>query len=272
MINNIYFNKFSGENRHWQKHFELYSKLSSHKKRIEDAKNYINNAFDEKKDWYVAWSGGKDSTVLAHMVNVLRPDTLVWSLKDDRDISFILNYLKSVAEIFNFNLQIDYTEAIKQNSIKRSDVSEKSNFDEFIDRDGNIYKTYQDYIDKKRNQISIWRGCFLGLRIEESKTRLFNYAKKGIFYKTKDNHIMCNPLSKLTGDDIFAYLITNNIPILDVYQRTMLAKNGDPRLIRYHDIIPRRYASEGFVSWLKYHYNDEYERLRSYFPSIQEYV
>ena len=138
-------------------------------------------------------------------------------------------------------------------------------------------KEWIDNAIKEKNEDS---GVFMGLRIEESKSRKINLLKNLGYasqYQTETNRYYksswyCNPVAEWSGTDVFAFLLSRNIPIIDIYKRYFMWEKEDPRAIRFHNITPRNFA-DTMIAWLKYHYPEEYYRmLNTGHNEIKEFV
>ena len=63
----------------WFLKYEIYAKSNLFKRRLEKAIKIIKDAYEINKSWYVAFSGGKDSTVILDLVRNQVADTVaIW--------------------------------------------------------------------------------------------------------------------------------------------------------------------------------------------------
>jgi len=175
----------------------------------------------------------------------------------EQEVSTISRGLKAVAKELNFKLDFRF--------FKEEVLSRKYNVNEASSKQLPDVKEWIDFTIKEKNKNS---GVFMGLRIEESKNREIHllrnlgYASQ---YKTASSRFYkgswyCNPVAEWSGTDVFAFLLSRNIPIIDIYRRYKVWEREDPRAIRFHNITPRNFADK-MVVWLKYHYPKEYERM-----------
>jgi len=251
----VWFNRF--EEERWNSLFLLHSKTKGFKHKIEKAKEKILDAFAKYPKWYVAFSGGKDSLCVVGLCAELGVDVELFSFYDDRAFSFTEEYIRYVAEYFDLDLDFRYFE------------------DRVLNRKYNVnlpsskqLPDVKEWIDKNIKEKNKNAGVFMGLRIEESKSRKMHLLKNlgyATQYKTEnERHYKeswyCNPVAELNSTDIFAYLLSRNIPIIDIYKRYKMWIPEDPRAIRFHNITPRNFA-DTMIPWLKYHYPDEYKRM-----------
>ena len=247
------------------------AKLISFKDKVRYSKDLIHSVMDKIKNPYVAWSAGKDSTALMYIItqDCGYKDSLIFSEKDDCDFPDEKDYLLKLKQKYNLNLEIvEPKESMWEYLIKNK-----------IDLQESIHKKQHEITKKffiecierfKSNHPEI-DGYFMGLRNEESKYRLMNYAQRGEFYFKKSEQLwVCNPLSKWSATDIFSYLLINKVPILSVYLKASnirLAEN-----IRKSWWMPAgsniRY---GGITFLKMEYPELFIKLIKAFPELQQY-
>lgn len=115
-------------------------------------------------------------------------------------------------------------------------------------------------------------GVFVGIRSGESRARLMNRKIKGLSYYNKGHGIrIFTPLGDWTGEDIFAYLVSRDLPINQVYNKTKFHPN--PSRIREGWWVPGETSAQlGGVVWLKYYYPDLYRKLVEMFPEVASMV
>lgn len=244
----------------------LHSESKEYKKKVEKSKVIINNFLDLSVKCYGAISGGKDSTVMMHLINSNSNTTPFVSEKDDMDFPNELSYINELRDKYNLNL------TILTPNVKLWDIIKDYNFIEDIhSQDCEFSKKYFYDLLKNHQKEFNYKGVFLGLRNEESKGRLWNFKSKGnIYYNNEWNQLICQPLSEWKGIDIFAYLFSNEIPILDVYLKTKFVKS--PEEIRKSWILPSSQTNSGQALWLKYYYPEIFTKLSIINPKLRNYV
>jgi len=240
------------------------SRISLYKKRVEKTIAVINDAVEKKLSWYVACSGGKDSVVLAHMVNNIMPGIKIWSEKDEFDFPGERDYMTDLARRYSWDIDIVSPKVSMEEKARRLGVCEDlhSHGTEFSD---------EFFYALIAQQERLYGGVFLGLRCDESQRRRRNFMKRGYIYKRKNGKHTCIPLAAWSADDVFAYLVSNEIPILEVYFKT-LHFDGDPCKIRKSWYLPSARAASGQCAWLKYYYPDLYYKLLEIDPGVSNYV
>lgn len=246
----------------------LHSKTKPYKKKVIRASKYIMEFLEKSRNPYVAFSAGKDSSVTAHLTNLLSPNIpMIYVKNDSLDFPENTPTMKKIANKFNFNVKILESKTNGWEEIKKLDELfgqlnvASSTLDEKC-----FYNPINRYVEKNNKD-----GVIMGLRAEESRARNMNYKSRGHIYTKKDGMVVCNPISKFNGLDVFAYLFSNQIPISPIYFKT---KSGrQPERIREGWWPPGEKTSKyGYCNWLKYYYPDLFNKLSSEFPEVRQYV
>ncbi len=249
----------------YQSYYNLHSKLLSYKANIDLAKSVIDRFLDKDLKFTVNISGGKDSTVLMHLCNLLSPGIKMVSEKDDLDYPNEKEYLLELKSRYNLNLDIITPD------VNLLDVLKDHDFLSDIHSRGKDFsdKYFYNLLSKYQTENKV-TGIFIGLRAEESKKRKKNFQVKGHIYQKKDEMFVCQPIAHLTVKDIFAYLFSNDIPIFDIYFKTNFV--GSPENIRKSWILPSFASSKGQALWLKYYYPEQFNILSKINPEIRCYI
>jgi len=64
--------------RRWKNTFQMWSATKEYKNKVKEAKEIIKQCFKQFKNPYVAYSGGKDSIAMLHLVLQTKPNIDVW--------------------------------------------------------------------------------------------------------------------------------------------------------------------------------------------------
>lgn len=214
----------------------MHSSTSQFKERLEKTRSFINKTLSTYKMPYIAYSGGKDSTVMLHLIIQENPmiHVLHW------DYGFYLIPRK-----------------IEKKIIENAKIIGATNF---------IVLTSPLYKELKRNLKNVWGkefmekelpklrregfDCsFIGLRAEESsKRKAKTKGKQG-----KDN-FMDNiyPINNWTYKDIYAYLLKFDVPYLkehyDKYGKVLGYDKA--RFVTFFDPdFPENRALDGVLMW-----------------------
>jgi 3'-phosphoadenosine 5'-phosphosulfate sulfotransferase (PAPS reductase)/FAD synthetase len=234
----------------WRELFQ-FEKLSYIEK-LSHTKKIINEAISQSKSPTISWSGGKDSTVVLHLVLQVFPNIPIIFVELDCLFPETKQYVIKLAKEWNLNLHI-----IKSKEHTFESVTKKygypifskniaSNVERAI-RTGNIRKQLSKFevflvqnkahISSKCSQYLLERPCkikekeldcdlkFIGLRALESRARVRLWADYGDLYPVKDYYgynkpiLKCNPISTWSEIDIWNYFKEYNIPICDIYKK-----------------------------------------------------
>lgn len=108
----------------------------------------------------------------------------------------------------------------------------------------------------------------LGMRASESKARKSLFTSRGMSYDLKCGiHIVC-PLARWTSRDVWAYLVSNEVPWHPLYDKET---HGETReTIRNAGWLSTDGAAQHCrISWLRMHYPEQFQILRQHFPEVQ---
>jgi 3'-phosphoadenosine 5'-phosphosulfate sulfotransferase (PAPS reductase)/FAD synthetase len=184
--------------------FLLYSELDEHKDRIDEAKQIIKDAFDDYGKPYVAFSGGKDSTIMLHMALECDPGVVVYHW--DFGQYFMPRDLE--AETIEIAHKLGVANLITDTS-KWYDIKKR--------RATNVF--FRIHFGPKQDQF-VSDGidlALVGLRSQESKKRKWK-TSDGAF-KWNGKMTECYPIYKLTSRDVWAYIVSHDLPYCSHYDR-----------------------------------------------------
>lgn len=98
-------------------------------------------------------------------------------------------------------------------------------------------------------------GVVFGIRSEENKTRLYNYAARGEIYRTFDGGLRCTPIVKWSAEDSLCLALYLDAPINPVYRKM----DGVQNLELLHDGTWWAHDMGEHGGWIKRYYPDFYE-------------
>lgn len=179
-------------NKYTKKGFLLHSRRNDFKIKVEKSLKIIKEAFDNH-NCYVSFSGGKDSTVLTHLCLNLNKDVPVWHWDYGDDLmprpieSEVLNNLESLGAV---NIVV--------NKRQGDGADTSSGYKQFFGQISNNKKTYD------------WNMGLIGVRREESNRRKHKYK---CYFQDGE----CYPLLDWSSDDVWAYIVSNDLPYSSVY-------------------------------------------------------
>lgn len=222
---------------------ELYAKTSKpYRNRIALAKEIIREFLRITKRPHLAISWGKDSLVMLHLVQQIKPDILAvfnHCLELPETLEARDCYLKQFPET-------NYKEI--KSDLSYTDIKE-------IYNEKHMYQLAKDSAYNKCKFIFCdlnSDGCLVGLRKEESIKRRMLLKKKGLIYWDQSREMYkCCPMGNWKAEDIYAYAWENFIKLSKRYYRDeTFCKRGD---IRTSWTVGPEMLTAGRVVELKYY-------------------
>ncbi|KXZ40025.1 Phosphoadenosine phosphosulfate reductase family protein [Alkalithermobacter thermoalcaliphilus JW-YL-7 = DSM 7308] len=245
-----------------------YSETKTHKQRVQKAKDLIQKILQKHKKPYVAFSGGKDSLCLLHLVYKQNPNIDVMFHDSGVELPESYIQIQKIKETWGINLHVIKSPVNTLDVYKRKKgifigAAEDIAFNEVM---GMPIKKWS-----KNNGNDL---AFIGLRKEESKKRRIMLCKNGKYFYCKSFDIYeCFPLADWKKEDVWAYIFSNypleNL-IHPAYFKDRLVKDpGDIRVSWYCDPTAARF---GYFLWIKIYYPDLYNQLTHIFPEIKTFT
>jgi 3'-phosphoadenosine 5'-phosphosulfate sulfotransferase (PAPS reductase)/FAD synthetase len=185
-----------------RKTFLLWSKRPEFKAKVDDSTNIIRQYIDVGK-CIVAYSGGKDSTIMLHLALQVDPDVDVF-LWDQG------SYLMP-REVHNEILGNAKKLGCKNLIVESASVQENSGIASNPFLWGVSHRAHYAVIGKLKRERG-WQTQFVGLRSEES------YSRKRVCSRPRKGEVY--PLDCWSWRDVWAYIVSRNLPyprLYDVY-------------------------------------------------------
>lgn len=254
----------------------MHAKLIGYKNRVQRARSIIHAALLASKRSYASCSWGKDSIVMLHLIMQELPGIDVLNIicgeyDDWPDTSRVQGeFLKR----FKINLHIENAMPVTECYRMAGGfyVFPETEIQKEADR---LYsRSFIEAIDRFAEEIGA-DLAFIGLRAEESKRRWMLLKSRGdTFYAKTRGLVECFPLAGWSGRDIWAYIFSNDLPYLDLYDLAddrERARNG----AAFAANVPV-YGGEahynGQLALLKHWYPDLFNRFAAEFPDVRNYI
>jgi phosphoadenosine phosphosulfate reductase len=155
----------------------------------------------------VAWTGGKDSTVLLHLIRTAFKGRVPFPVMfNDSTMEFdeIIDFIKRLSKEWKINLIV--VPHLKEDLEKFKTAQSKMKLE--LSRIMKI-NVINDFV--KRNKV---KAFISGIRWDEHESR----SKEKYFSKRAD-HTRVHPLLHFTEDDIWNYIKTYKVPYVNLYDK-----------------------------------------------------
>lgn len=242
--------------------FELHAKTRGFLHKVDAAKRVIEAALAQMEAPYIAFSAGKDSTVVLHLVRSLAPDTVaVWS-DDEWNLPETMTLVEATPNLHRIAARVQHAEWFISWEDGAGRVPEGTIWVDAFANDGLQTYAHQQGFD----------GVFIGLREEENSRRRIHLRTYGQFYFAANHGVwQCNPIAKWTVTDVWAYIHSNGIPYNTAYDKLTAMGVPLPRQ-RLGPLAQWRAMGYGQITLLKRGWPDLYNRFAERYPEASAYV
>jgi 3'-phosphoadenosine 5'-phosphosulfate sulfotransferase (PAPS reductase)/FAD synthetase len=182
----------------------MYAETKEYQRAVEQAQGIIRAAIEKHDKTYVAFSGGKDSTVMLHLVLQQYPDVLVehWDYGPyymPRDIE--QETLDIARNMGANNIRIDTSHRYEEKKREPANI---------------FYRVFFGKVQKELISEGITLG-FIGIRSHESGKR--KRKINGSAFRWNDVLTECYPVHHFTTRDIWAYIASHDLPYCSHYDQ-----------------------------------------------------
>lgn len=240
-----------------------HSMSDTYKRRMEKARQNICESLRISMKPYIAFSTGKDSTVLANLVWEQSPDTP--AVYFDADAAFPES-LESLERYSNRKEVIIFKTEPILDTIARAGGPTAHNC-EARTLENQVHIPVKNLLKEYD-----FDGAFVGLRAEESQGRKKNLRVRGPIHFSKQYGIYSFwPIGHLTFDDVWAYILSNDIDYCALYDKQF--EMGLP----FEDCRLSYWAGETnheFGRWivLKRGWPELFNKLADRFPEVRRFT
>lgn len=157
---------------------------------------------------FIAWSGGKESTVLLHLIQTMYKDKVPFriSFGDTRlETKELYDFLHQLSKQWSLRLKIDY--------VLDQEMAEKIKKENRVENIWRVlYSAYEEFlprlIQKRKIKILLW-----GNRFQDHHNRIKNFSFK------KYGTLFVYPLLYFKEEDIWSYIYKFNVPFVNLYKQ-----------------------------------------------------
>lgn len=245
-------------------------------------------------DGYLAWSGGKDSTVVLHLA--LQADANVPVVFFDSGLEFPETYRYLALLRDQWRLKLHWIPA-RHTTLELLHAS--SAWDHTADRPPTIPNLHQVLISEPsaRAHTDLGPGEIWGVRAEESRGRAALYATAlrtetaaacrgccagpdpararrrhhGGIVRRADRTVAYGPIWDWKTTDVWAYLARHHIPVNPVYDK-LRALGAPEHVQRVAHMLDGSRLEHGRVTWLRRGWPDLFEDLAGLLPRLREFI
>ncbi|MHA1971576.1 MAG: phosphoadenosine phosphosulfate reductase family protein [Candidatus Hodarchaeales archaeon] len=233
------------KNIEWKKRFQYLKEMEKLPlaDKICQTKESVSNTLDSHKRPTIAWSGGKDSTVLLKLALEFKPDIDVVWVNTGVEFPECIKFVNKLTKEWNINLHVakpsmSFWEIIKKygwpmlgkggNGTWRSRAA-------YLERSGK-YR-----LAKATREVQIGAACcrilkkepadrmlkkvetdciILGNMVSESRQRFLNWAQRGdYYYAISEKRYKSWPMAFWTDEDVWEYHNKFRLPHSDIYNK-----------------------------------------------------
>ncbi len=254
----------------WMRAVRLHARTIAFRRAVDRALAIAAEALMGATSPSVAWSGGKDSTVLTHLVAVeLGGQVKVVSEKDDLDFPGEEQYVRDLGAAWKLDLRVVRPDVSPREWMEQH-ASKLAGCADIHSRSAGLSKAcFYKVIEEATQHHDV---VMLGLRAEESGVRRISRAKNGVIYPLKSGQRRANPIADFRGIDVYAYAETRGIELLTLYRCIGFANAHTPWLIRKSWWLPGSHTAHGQAAWLRRYYPSLWEIFREIVPDAQAYA
>lgn len=245
----------------WKERFLIHSQLRDCQRKVSISRNAVVDALATMHNPYVAFSTGKDSTVVLHLVRQFRPD--VPAVYFDADCAFpeSLAFLNSLERegvtVIRFKCT-PFLDILREHGIDNPRI-------EKITLKETVYKPVKALVKQYG-----FDGCFIGLRKDESAGRAFLRKYRGLtFFSKQYNYWECQPIADWSFADVWAYLLRMGVDYNEYYDKIRHFEEREQRISYWAGESARQI---GRWQRLNQTHPDLFNRLAAEFPAVRRFV
>ena len=240
--------------------FQLWGKLKAHKRRVDFARERIGKWLTRVEKPYVAFSTGKDSTCILHLVREQKPG--VQAVYFDADCAFpeSKEMLEQTENVIVYPTIEPLLETFRRFGGFGGGAA--------LERE-TMRTTVYEPIKRLVTEYGFDGVCY-GLRAQESHGRKMNARIRGaVFQYKRDSLWACQPIHDWTYNDVWAFIVSNDLDYCGVYDHMWDMPEEDQRLSYWAGETKRHWGRWAF---LKRNYPELFNRFVAEFPEVGLYV
>ncbi len=243
----------------------------------------------DNHDGYLAWSGGKDSTVVLHLALQVEPNLPVVFFDGGAEFPETYSYLSQLADEWNIDLHFF------RSSISVFEIMKIEGFWDFNSPTRHITTDAKkilinDPADRAHDEFG--PGELWGVRSAESHGRRMHFGRAlnqqtcrmeccdsreqarrehGGVLERVNGQVTFSPIWDWSDPQVYAYLEQYNVPLNPIYDK-LRRLGAPPSMQRVASMISGQWLDSGKMVWLRRGWPALYNDLLRHFPRMQEWV
>lgn len=230
------------------------SRSAAFERKTEQAENIIRRWLKRCEKPYVAFSGGKDSAVCLDLVRSVDSSVPATFADDEWILPETEELLANTPDVIRVASHEKHTEWFTSHKEKPDDEG--------------LYAP-QGLAEWTRSKG--YDGVTIGIRADENSRRKTHIRSFGTCFEKKNGVVQCYPLAWWETRDVWAYLLSRNVPYNRAYDR--LSEIGiAPDQQRIGPFASERALPYGQLAILKMGWPEQYERFKAAYPEAGGYA
>jgi phosphoadenosine phosphosulfate reductase len=244
-----------------QTRFRLHGRKRTFQMKVFRAEKRVTQWLEKVDTPYIAFSGGKDSHCVLHLVRAIRPG--VQAVYFDADCTFpeCDALIDATENCIRFPAAESFLDTLKRVGIDAPEI-------ERVTMETTVYQPIRALLTRYG-----FNGVAYGLRAEESRGRRIHAGRRGGVFQYQSGHNTglwgCQPLYDWFYDDVWAYIVMHKIPYCQTYNRLWEMPEPDRRISYWAGESNRSF---GRYAWLKRNYPELFNRLAQAVPEVRRFV
>jgi 3'-phosphoadenosine 5'-phosphosulfate sulfotransferase (PAPS reductase)/FAD synthetase len=239
--------------------FEAHSRLKGFRQRVQHSRGIIDNWLSHCERPYIAFSGGKDSVCVLRLVREQAPAVPAVYLDADNCFPEVSALIGNTPNCLRYPTSEPFFDTLKRFGLEGGADLDRQTMRSTVYEPVRTLLTDYDY-----------DGCVYGIRAAESYGRRQSVRYNGaLFYSKQYGVWQCQPLGHWTYDDVWAYIVSNNVPYAGTYDKMWDMPEDDQRVSYWAGETKRRW---GRYAWLKRNYPELWNKLAAEIPEVRQYV
>lgn len=175
--------------------------------KIKTSRRVLGTSFKKfKASMAIAWTGGKDSTVLLHMIKTSKEDVDIPVMFIDTGLHFkeTYDFVELLSQEWNLKLiKVKDKSGLKKYKVTRNRTKKKE-----------IARTMKINAIKKSIKRNKWKALIVGIRWDEHQAR-----SNEVYFSPRKDHMRIHPILHFTEKDIWDYIRKFNLPYNPLYDK-----------------------------------------------------